>query len=132
MRTLILTGLVALLVLQGTTAYTTPVQMENYSRSGKDSSHAAIEYLGQVKDELLFRATYTNKGRNKSTLFVRDQEGELVFEDQHKKAHIRKVYRIPVRAASVLTFEWVEPRTILLSRFRVEAIAREEVIVVKL
>ncbi len=84
-----------------------------------DTSAASIEFLKAEGGYLFFKARLNAAKKEKTTLFVRDQEGELVHEDKMVGSSFEKVYKIPSSCADELVFEWVKPQRILLKKFKV-------------
>lgn len=84
-----------------------------------NTSEASIEFLKAEDGYLFFKARLNTPKKEKTTLFVRDQEGELVHEDKMVGSSFEKVYKIPSSCADELVFEWVKPQRILLKKFKV-------------
>lgn len=85
----------------------------------KDTLIASVEFLKAEDGKLHFRAHYSSPKKEKTTLYVRDQDGELVFEDKLTGMQAQKIYAIPSDCSRELVFEWVKPQRILLKKFKV-------------
>ncbi|WP_290799331.1 hypothetical protein [Flavihumibacter sp. UBA7668] len=85
----------------------------------KDTLIASIEFLKAEDGQLHFRAQYFSSKKEKTTLYVRDQDGELVFEDKLTGIQAQKIYAIPSACSRELVFEWVKPQRILIKKFKV-------------
>ncbi|MCG7857185.1 hypothetical protein [Flavihumibacter sp.] len=104
----------------------------NKSTPSKDSLRADISFVRSEKGQLLFKATYHNEAPTNTILYIRDQDGDLVFEEKIKILQGEKIYRIPVNAARELTFEWVNPKPVVYRKFKIETIEKHDVRVIKL
>lgn len=90
------------------------------SASGQtDTTLASVEFIKAESGFLYFKARMSAEKKLRTTLFVRDQEGELVHEDKMTGSSFEKIYKIPSSCADELVFEWVKPQRILLKKFRV-------------
>lgn len=105
---------------------------EKKSMRNKDSVIAAIDYLYSEDGKLHFKAHYSSTKKEKTTLYVRDKEGELVYQDRLTGMQAQKIYIIPSDCSSELVFEWVKPQRILLKKFIVSRAETTEITVQKL
>lgn len=104
-----------------------------YGRSGgTDSIHAAIDYLHSADGMLSFKAALTTSKKVRTTLFIRDGDGDVILADRLVGKNLQRIYQIPSDAAGELVFEWIRPRRILRKKFRVERSERVEISVTRL
>ena len=79
----------------------------------------SLDFIRAEDGYLYFHAKLQSSKKEKTTLFVRDHLGELVYEDKLAGFSLDKIYKIPSGYTEDLVFEWVNPQRMLLKKFKV-------------
>ncbi len=89
--------LCAAIILITTFAIATPIQTKanTVNREPRaDSTKTSMQYLGSTEDGLLFDLKIVNPGKSKFTLFIQDEEGNVLYSNNYDQTNFSKKFKV--------------------------------------
>lgn len=65
-----------------------------YGQSITSNTKPSIEYVGKVNDQLVFQVDYDNPTNEVVNLLIKDQDGNVLYNDRFKEKKLTKKFRV--------------------------------------
>ncbi len=128
-----LSTVAAALLLTFATAntYAAPVKSTNVSNPAEEL--VSVNYVGSTENSFVFHVTYDNKSGEKFYLIVKNDAGEVVYEQSYKDSKFAKTIHIPKESDSMTPSFVIRTATTQVERkFVVNRQVSENVVVTNL
>jgi len=125
-RVIVLSGLVGVLTLSSFK----PANNENTNNT--NSTQSAIKYVGTNDAGIIFNVKYENADSSKFDLVIRNQYGDVVFQQQYSETNFdKKIVLVKEPGDAVLTFMIKSPKESYQQTYQINTTTRvvEDVVV---